>query len=80
MSQSANSLLEQYRTAIFFHDDAQRRVAEESKKQVEQKLQAKVVTQIVPASVFYPVGTQQQGYAKKNPGQYAHYRKGCGRP
>lgn len=70
---------EQYRTAIFFHDDAQRRVAEESKKRVEQKLKAKVVTQIVPASVFYPAEEYHQDYSRKNPFRYGLYRKGCGR-
>jgi peptide-methionine (S)-S-oxide reductase len=70
---------EQYRTVIFVHDDAQRRVAEESKKRVEQRLKAKVVTQIVPASVFYPAEENHQDYSKKNPFRYGLYRKGCGR-
>jgi len=70
---------EQYRTAIFFHDDAQKRVAEESKKRIEAKLKAKVVTQIVPASAFYPAEEYHQDYSKKNPFRYGLYRKGCGR-
>ena len=70
---------EQYRTVIFVHDDAQRRVAEESKKRVEQRLKAKVVTQIVPASVFYPAEEYHQDYSTKNPFRYGLYRKGCGR-
>jgi peptide-methionine (S)-S-oxide reductase len=70
---------EQYRTVIFVHDDAQRRIAEESKKRVEQRLKAKVVTQIVPASVFYPAEEYHQDYSKKNPFRYGLYRKGCGR-
>ncbi len=70
---------EQYRSAIFFHDDAQRRIAEESKKRVALKLKAKVVTQIVPASVFYPAEEYHQDYSKKNPFRYGLYHKGCGR-
>jgi len=70
---------EQYRSAIFFHDEAQRKVAEDSKAKVAQRLKGKVVTLILPASVFYPAEEYHQGYAKKNPFRYGLYRKGCGR-
>jgi peptide-methionine (S)-S-oxide reductase len=70
---------EQYRTAIFVHDDAQRKAADASKAKVEQRLKAKVVTFILPASVFYPAEEYHQDYAKKNPFRYGLYRKGCGR-
>ena len=69
----------QYRTAIFFHDDEQRRLAEESKKQVEARLKAKVATEIVRASVFYAADPHMQDYARRHPNEYARYRKGCGR-
>ena len=70
---------EQYRTVIFFHDEEQRRIAEESKKRVEARLGARVVTQIVPASAFYPAEEHHQHFSKKNPLRYGQYRKGCGR-
>ncbi len=73
---------EQYRTAIFFHDDAQRQVAEETKKEVEAYLKTKVPTEIVRASVFYPAEDYHQNYAEKNPihyGAYHAFRKNCGR-
>ena len=70
---------EQYRTAIFVHDEAQRRVAEESKRRVEERLKAKVATQIVDASPFYSAGESQQDYAKKNPLAYRRYVDACGR-
>jgi peptide-methionine (S)-S-oxide reductase len=70
---------EQYRTAIFVHDDAQRKAAEASKAKVEARLKAKVVTFILPASTFYPAEDYHQKYAKKNPFRYGLYRKGCGR-
>ena len=70
---------EQYRTAIFVHDDAQRAAAEASKAKVEDRLKKKVVTFILPASVFYPAEEYHQDYAKKNPFRYGLYRKGCGR-
>jgi peptide-methionine (S)-S-oxide reductase len=70
---------DQYRTVIFFHDEEQRRIAEESKKRVEERLKAKVVTQIVPASTFYPAEEHHQDFAKRDPLHYALYRKSCGR-
>jgi peptide-methionine (S)-S-oxide reductase len=70
---------EQYRTAIFVHDDAQRAAAEASKQKVAEKLKAKVVTLILPASTFYPAEEYHQDYYKKNPFRYGLYRKGCGR-
>jgi peptide-methionine (S)-S-oxide reductase len=70
---------EQYRTAIFVHDEAQRRVAEESKRRIEERLKAKVATQIVAASAFYPAAESQQDYAKRNPLEYRRYVAGCGR-
>jgi len=73
---------EQYRTAIFFHDDAQRQVAEETKKQVEAYLKTSVPTEIVKAGVFYPAEDYHQNYAEKNAIHYRMYhsfRKNCGR-
>ena len=73
---------EQYRTVIFFHDDAQRRVAEDTKKQVEQYLKVPIPTEIVKAGVFYPAEEHHQNYAEKNPMAYGMYhsgRKNCGR-
>jgi peptide-methionine (S)-S-oxide reductase len=69
----------QYRTAIFFHDKAQRRAAEDSKKRVEAELHAKVVTEITPASAFYRAEEYHQDFYKKDPAQDPRYRNGCGR-
>jgi peptide-methionine (S)-S-oxide reductase len=69
----------QYRTAIFFHDEAQRRAAEESKRRVEAELHKTVVTEITPASVFYRAEEYHQDYYKKDPVRYHQYRQGCGR-
>ena len=69
----------QYRSAIFFHDETQRRLAEESKVAVAAQLKAPVVTEITPASVFYPAEDYHQSYYKKNPVRYKIYRYGCGR-
>jgi peptide-methionine (S)-S-oxide reductase len=69
----------QYRTAIFYHDAEQKRLAEESKEKVQAKLQRPVVTEIVAASRFYPAEEYHQDFYKKNPVRYYTYRAGCGR-
>ena len=69
----------QYRSAIFYRNEAQKRLAEESKKNVEKLLGVPVYTEIVPASTFYPAEEYHQQYYKKNPIRYRYYRSNCGR-
>jgi methionine-S-sulfoxide reductase len=71
----------QYRTAIFYHNDAQRRLAEASKKKLEEsgKFGKKVATQILPATEFYRAEEYHQDYYEKNPLRYKYYRWGSGR-
>ena len=72
----------QYRSAIFYRDEAQKRAAEASKAKVEQDPRfagKKIVTQVVAASVFYPAEEYHQQFYKKNPVRYQEYRMGCGR-
>jgi len=71
----------QYRSAVFYHDPEQRRLAEESKRALEAagRLKARIVTEIVPAGAFYPAEEYHQDYYKKNPIRYKLYRLGCGR-
>ncbi len=69
----------QYRTAIFHHDEAQRRLAEASKAALEKARGWKIVTGIVPAGIFYLAEEYHQGYYKKNPVRYKLYRLNCGR-
>ncbi len=71
----------QYRSAIFYHDDTQKRLAEESKKNVAKSLKAPgpIATEIVAASTFYSAEDYHQSYYKKNPIRYRFYRRGCGR-
>src|SRR4029450_827749 len=58
----------QYRTAIFYHDEMQKRLAEKSKQSLEESktLPGPIVTEIVPAGTFYPAEESHQDYAKKN--------------
>jgi peptide-methionine (S)-S-oxide reductase len=70
----------QYRTAIFYHDEEQKRLALESKQRLEKsgKLGA-IYTEIVPAGPFYPAEDYHQDYYQKNPIRYKYYRWSCGR-
>ena len=69
----------QYRTAIFFHGEEQKRLAEATRAQVAQELGKKVVTEIVPAGPFYAAEEYHQDFYQKNPIRYKYYRNGCGR-
>ena len=71
----------QYRSAIFYHNDEQKRLAEASKQALEQsgRLPRPIVTEIVPAAAFYPAEEYHQDYYKKNPLRYKFYRYSCGR-
>lgn len=70
---------EQYRTAIFVHDDEQRRLAGASKKKVEAELKQPIYTEIVPAGPFYKAEDYHQDFYQKNPTKYKFYRWNCGR-
>jgi peptide methionine sulfoxide reductase msrA/msrB len=66
----------QYRSAIFFHSEEQHKIAERVKAEVDKsgKWRSPVVTQIVPASAFYPAEDYHQDYLQKHPDGYTcHY-------
>jgi peptide methionine sulfoxide reductase msrA/msrB len=66
----------QYRSAIFYHDEEQRKIAERVKDQVARsgKWKGKVVTEIVPAGTFWTAEDYHQKYLQKHPGGYTcHY-------
>jgi peptide-methionine (S)-S-oxide reductase len=69
----------QYRTAIFYMNDEQHKLAEASKKAIEAKLKQPVYTEIVPVGDFYPAEEYHQDYYKKNPVRYNAYKYGSGR-
>ncbi|HEX3203342.1 MAG TPA: peptide-methionine (S)-S-oxide reductase MsrA [Nitrospiraceae bacterium] len=72
---------DQYRSAIFYHDERQKRLAEESKHALDQGKPFKepLVTQILPASDFYPAEEYHQNFYQKNPIRYKFYKFNCGR-
>ncbi len=71
----------QYRSAIFYQGEEQKRIALQSKNALEKgkPFKEQVATEIVPAGVFYPAEEYHQHYYKKNPLRYRFYRAGCGR-
>lgn len=70
-----------YRSAIFTHDALQAEAARASLAALEKSkpFPAPIVTEIVPAAVFYPAEDYHQDYHLKNPLRYQYYRHGCGR-
>jgi peptide-methionine (S)-S-oxide reductase len=71
----------QYRSAIFYHDETQKRLAEDSKKALAKSKPFKelIVTEIVPAAAFYPAEEYHQNFYEKNPIRYRLYKYNCGR-
>lgn len=71
----------QYRTAIFYYSNEQKDIAEHSKHLLETSNQFKtpIVTEITPASTFYPAEDYHQEYFKKQPVRYQWYKTGSGR-
>lgn len=59
----------QYRSVIFYHADAQKKVAEDVLQEVDAALGGKVVTEVAPLEKFYPAEDYHQGYFRRNPGQ-----------
>jgi peptide methionine sulfoxide reductase msrA/msrB len=76
LNRQGNDRGSQYRSAIFWNSEEQRRTAERVKAEVDAsgKWDKKVVTEIVKAGPFYPAEGYHQDYLKKNPGGYTcHY-------
>lgn len=71
----------QYRSAVFYGTDEEKRLAEESKSVIEQskRFSEPIVTQLVKASTFYPAEEYHQDFYKKNPIRYKYYKFSCGR-
>lgn len=72
---------ESYQTAIFYHNDLQKELAEKSKEALAKsgKFKKPIVTPIKPAAIFYPAEEAHQQYYKKNHFHYQTYKKGSGR-
>ena len=68
----------QYRSGIYYHDDAQRAIAEQSMQRYRQKLEAAgfapITTEILPTGPFYYAEDYHQQYLEKNPAGYCGLR------
>ncbi len=70
----------QYRTAIYYGDEDEKRLAESTRQAIlDAGIVDRVVTEIEPASTFYPAEEYHQDFYKKKPEHYKRYRQGCGR-
>ena len=71
----------QYTSAIFYHDEEQRALAEATKQALDQsgRFDKSIVTSVRPALKFYPAEEYHQDYHKKKPMHYNRYRQGSGR-
>lgn len=71
----------QYRSAIFYHNEEQLKIAEQSKQILDKsrKFNKPVATEIIKFTKFYPAEDYHQGYSKKNPIRYKYYRHESGR-
>jgi peptide methionine sulfoxide reductase msrA/msrB len=70
-----------YRSVIFYHTSEQKRLAEQSKKQLQQsgRFTKNIMTDLIPFSTFYPAEQYHQQYYQKNPEQYKSFKMRSGR-
>ena len=72
----------EYRSEVFYHDETQKKLAEESKRAIEtspHRFKKSIVTKITAAKDWWPAEEYHQDFYKKNPMRYHEYRTGCGR-
>jgi methionine-S-sulfoxide reductase len=71
----------QYRTAVFYHDEEQKELAEKSKEELGKsgRYHRPIVTEIILAPTFYAAEEYHQDFHKKSPGRYQTYRSHAGR-
>lgn len=71
----------QYRSAIFYHNEEEKRLAEKSKEKLDNsgRFKKPIVTEIIPFMKFYEAEEYHQDYYKKHPWKYKFYRNDSGR-
>jgi len=73
-NRQGNDIGTQYRSAIFFHDDAQRDAAQRAIQRAQPKWPRPIVTEVVPFTNFYEAEDFHQDYLQRNPHGYTcHY-------
>ncbi len=71
----------QYTSAIFYHNEKQKKIAEHSKEELDKSgiFDEPIATPIIKFTTFYPAEDYHQDFYKKDPDRYYSYRKGSGR-
>ncbi len=69
----------QYRSAIFYRGEEEKRLAEASRQRHARRFKDPIVTEIAEAGVFYPAEAYHQDYYRNNPVRYEFYKYTCGR-
>ncbi|MBJ95845.1 MAG: peptide-methionine (S)-S-oxide reductase [Rickettsiales bacterium] len=70
---------QQYRSEIFVRNAAQRKVAEQTLQQIQERFSRAVATKITEAETFWRAEEYHQDFYRKSPARYYSYRLGCGR-
>ncbi|MBQ0818225.1 MAG: peptide-methionine (S)-S-oxide reductase MsrA [Methyloceanibacter sp.] len=68
-----------YQTVVYVSDDAEKRLAESTKREIAKRFKQKVATEITPMTTFYDAEGYHQDYHNKNPVAYKYYKWRCGR-
>lgn len=68
-----------YSSAIYYKNQSQEKLAQKTKKEIENILNKQIVTEILPAKIFYEAEEYHQDYKIKNPIRYKYYTWSCGR-
>lgn len=69
----------EYQTAVFYHDENQKKIAIVSKKEIQKEFELPIATKILKMKSFYPAEEYHQEYHKKNPFHYNMYKLASGR-
>lgn len=72
LNRQGNDIGTQYRSAIFYENDAQKEIAEGSKQAAQENFDRPIVTEILPAAVFYPAEKYHQKYYFQNKTQNSY--------
>ena len=67
LNRQGNDTGTQYRSIILYHNENQKKIAEESKKSIAANWSNPIVTEIVPLEIFYPAEDYHQNYFRNNP-------------
>ncbi|KAI9292312.1 peptide methionine sulfoxide reductase [Neoconidiobolus thromboides FSU 785] len=74
LNKQGNDRGSQYRSAIFYHNEEQKAIAEKVKLEVKDKWKNEIITQIAPFDKWYIAEREHQNYLLNNPGGYCNHR------